>query len=308
MGGPRLRIALPLAAALLAAGDRGVAAPVESKVIKDIDLSAPFGTRTPWRLVATQGPPVADEPYPGESAPGSVRLCLKVGSGPCRVALKGLGSHPWTVADFNDPHFLNVASLVHPRGKAGAPLLLLRTSSLLSGDGDQFVFTQLFAYRPAADRFEQVYERETGHNNNQEVRFIAAGPLAGDVIAAQPTDHAPYGFWITVSQLTPAYTYRQVARFRSATRYNDGNPLAVIDSEMANIQAHLGVWRAGAPPPLPARPCPNPRLAHMELWCDASTPLPAQARRIASTLSSTSTRSPAVTPVARRTLSFSGSR
>ena len=35
-------------------------------------------------------------------------------------------------------------------------------------------------------------------------------------------------------RLTPALTYRQALRYRSASHYGDGNPLAVIDS---------AVWR-----------------------------------------------------------------
>jgi len=41
-----------------------------------------------------------------------------------------------------------------------------------------------------------------------------------------------------------------------------------LDSEMANIESRLGLWRPGAPLPLPAAPCPKPRLAGMELWCN----------------------------------------
>ena len=260
-------IAASFAVLLTAGAPPGSATPDHGRVIADIDLSKPFASKTAWRFVATQGRQVADLPYPGETAPGVVRLCLKVSEGSCRTTLKGLGSHPWTVDDFAEPHFLKAAAIVYPPGRSAAPLLLLQTASVHSGDGDQFVFTQLLAYRAATDKFAPIYEHETGRNNNQEVRFIPAGPLAGDVIAAQPTDNSPYGFWITVSQLTPDYRYKQVLRYRSATRYGDGNPLAVIDSEMPNIERRLGLWKPGAPLPLPTRGCANPRLVRMELWC-----------------------------------------
>lgn len=146
--------------------------------------------------------------------------------------------------------------------------MLLRTTNLPSGDGNQAVFTQLLAYRRQSDRFERVYAYQVGKNNNQEVRFIASGPLAGDVISAEPTSDAPFGFWIAVSRLGADQTYHQTLRYRSATHYGDGNRLAVINSETPNVEARLGVWRPGAPLPLPAGPCPKPRLAQMELWCD----------------------------------------
>jgi hypothetical protein len=82
----------------------------------------------------------------------------------------------------------------------------------------------------------------------------------------------PYGYWIVVNQLTPADTYRQILRYRSATLYDDGNPLAVIDSEMPNIERRLGLWKRGDPIPTPDHSCSKPVLRHTELWCGAKRP------------------------------------
>jgi hypothetical protein len=57
-------------------------------------------------------------------------------------------------------------------------------------------------------------------------------------------------------------------RYRSATHYGDNNSLAVIDSEMPNIERHLGYWKSGMALPLPSGACPRPRLIRMELWCN----------------------------------------
>jgi hypothetical protein len=146
--------------------------------------------------------------------------------------------------------------------------LLVQTAGAPGADGDQLIFTQILAYRRDLDQFTRIYGRTTGRNNNQDVRFMSSGPLAGGVISAEPTENSPYAFWITVNRLTPGYTYEQVLRYRSATRYNDGNSLAVIDSEMPNIQRRLGLWKDGSPLPLPAPACRKPRLVKMELWCD----------------------------------------
>lgn len=267
----RRRIAgltMALAAVALAA-PAIAAAPPTSAVIADIALSKPFGARSPWRLVVAQGPQVPDPNDPGGPlAPGVVSLCLrKTTLGDCDIRLDAMRPPPPHVLDWAwAAHFLNAAKVVHPGG-GRAPLLLVRTASLRSGDGDQAVFTQLFAYRRARDQFARVYSRQTGHNNDQEVRFVSSGPLQGSVIAAEPRDNAPFGFWISVSRLTADDRYKQVLRYRSATRYNDGNPLAVIDSEMPNIERRLGLWRPGAALPLPAGKCPKPRLVRMELWC-----------------------------------------
>ena len=231
-----------------------------------INLSAPFHTRSPWRLVVTQGPATTD--FGDNPAPGLLKPCLMNGpKGPCRsepvAAIRPMdkGSLDW------GPHYLETARVVFPRGTA---LLEIVTGSLHAGDGGQVIITQLLKYDRAHDAFERVYFHDTGTNNNEEVRFVAGGPLKGDIISAEPTENAPFGYWITVNRFTPAEGYRQVLRYRSATTYGDGNTLAVIDSEMPNIESRLGLWKPGQPLPLPARlakPCLRPTLRHMELWC-----------------------------------------
>ena len=56
-------------------------------------------------------------------------------------------------------------------------------------------------------------------------------------------------------------------RYRITTRYGDGNPLALIDSEMPNIQMRLVLIKPGGQLPLPAGKCPNERLIKRALWC-----------------------------------------
>ena len=263
----RLR-ALAVAATIALAPLGAMAAPALS-TIANIDLGKPFAARSDWRLIATQAPPITD-PITGDGMiPGVVSLCLTkaVTAAECAPLTVITGTVSGTSDLFSEAHYLNHAQVVYPRGPSAAPLLLLQTASIPSGDGDQAVFTQLLAYRRASDRFGPIYQQATGHNNNQEVRFVAGGPLMGDVIFVEPTQDKPYDFWVTVSQLTPAYAYQQVLRYRSATGYGDGNPLAVIDSEMPNIEAHLGVWKPGAPLPAPAK-CAHPHLVKLELWCN----------------------------------------
>jgi hypothetical protein len=256
-----------IAAALLALPS--YAQPPASKVIANLDLTQPFATRSPWRFTAAQGPDTED-PIMGGDAPGLIALCLRNGgSAACSPQLQA--TLPGDQTDdhvFTQPRYLQQARIVRPRGAASPPLLFVQVSSLLSADTGQIVFTQALAYRRGDDRFERVYGHATGgHNNNFEVRYIDSGPLKGDIVSAEPTDNAPYGFWVTVNRLTLAYAYRQVLRYRSATHYGDGNPLAVIDSEMPNLEQRLGLWRPGQPLPLPPGKCPHPRLKQSELWC-----------------------------------------
>src|SRR5437868_3983412 len=95
--------------------------------------------------------------------------------------------------------------------------------------GATFIATQ------GPDVPDPIFPEQFGRNNNQEVRYVRSGLLKGSMIAVQPTDNAPFGYWITIGRLTGDYRYQKVLRYRSATHYNDGNSLAVIDSEMPNI-------------------------------------------------------------------------
>ena len=237
-----------------------------------LDLTKELHTRSAWRLVVTEGPPTQD--YGNNDAPGALTICLHEGpAGPCVSAPVTPSLQPVPAGYPGwEPHYLLSAEVVHPRGPKAAPLLLIVTGSLNSGDGDQVVKTQLIAYDASQDAFRRVFAREVGRNNNQEVRFIKAGPLRGSVIIAEPQDRLPYAFWIVVDQPAPSGSYRQVLRYQSATLYNDGNPLAVIDSEMPNIERRLGLWKPGQPIPTPdpdssSKPCPRPMLRHTELWC-----------------------------------------
>jgi hypothetical protein len=242
----------------------------------ELDLTKPFHTRTAWRFVTTEGPQVED--YGGNNAPGVLTLCLRKGAGePCVSGPVAAPAPPWTTASDDRtiwaPHYLIKAQMVYPRGPKAPPFLLIVTGSLNSGDGDQIVATQLIAYDAGQNTFRRVYGNSTGHNNNQETRFVTYGPLRGNVITAEPQEHLPFGYWIGVNKLTPAGAYHQVLRYRSATRYNDGNPLAVIDSEMPNIQKRLGLWKPGMPIPTPSlggnsTSCSKPTLRNAELWCD----------------------------------------
>lgn len=248
------------------AAETSAAAPA---VIASVDLTKPFHTKSNWRLVATQGPKEEDPVFPEETVPGTIKLCLENdAAADCDPSVVGTPGQPDPdLALMWRPRFLQRTEVVYPRGRSRPPLLIIQTASVHSVDGNQAVFTQVIAYRRGPDRFSPAFSRDVGHNNNEEVRYVASGPLKGDVIVAEPADHQPWRYWVSVNVLTPAYRYRQALRYRSATGYGDGNPLPVIDSEMLNIEARLDLWRKGMPLPLPAGPCPRPHLVKMELWC-----------------------------------------
>lgn len=272
-----LKVAIGFSVLLWSAVPTGVAAgpaqlpPSTRGPQSSIELSQPFGARPGWRFTATQGPEIPD-PF-GDStdkAPGVIRLCVSPDDGrTCRPSFDKLLASDDKDDLFSQPHFLNDARIVHSR--PDLPLLLIHAASLHSGDGDQRVATTALIYDDASDAFIPAYEKQTRRNNNQEIRYLETGPLRGAIISAEPTENAPFGFWITVSRIGPGNRYRQVLRYRSTTIYDDGNSLAVIDSEMPNLQQRLGLWHPGSKLPMPAGPCPRPHLIKQELWCSAKS-------------------------------------
>jgi len=251
--------------AMLAGMPGSAAAP--AKTIASLDLSKPFATRSPWRFVATQGADTTDTPSADGSEPCAIRLCITRDAGhSCHPLLDTLLVAPGgsTNDSFTQPHYLDRPALVHPAD--ATTLLRIDVGSLHAGNGDQLRGMALLSYNRAADEFSMAYRYFVGHNNNQEIRYLDAGPLRGAVIVAEPTQDAPFGYWITVDRLA-GNVYHQALRYRSATRYGDNNPLAVIDAEMPNIQQRLGLWHSGQPMPLPAGGCPRPHMVKGALWC-----------------------------------------
>ncbi len=229
-----------------------------------IDLSGPFHTKTPWRFTASQGPEIANSfGPPGDMAPGKFALCLSHdGQKDCEVTLlHTLGND---ADDWSGPHILKMADIKQPDGH---PLLLIQSASLWSGDGDYGIETVAYRYDRARDRFIVAYEHGSEHNRNGNVRYISDGPLRGDFVSVDATEDAPFGYWVEVNRLGAGDTYHSILRYRSATHYGDGNPLAVIDSEMPNIEQRLHLWHAGQPLPLPPGPCVRPHLVKGALWC-----------------------------------------
>lgn len=258
------RMAIATLAALAATTGN---ATVSEKQISTLDLSKPFSTRSPWRFTADQGPDTTDTPSAEGQEPGEIRLCISMDGGQsCRPDLNGVLAAPGEAAgsSFSQAHYLGKPVIIHPAGDA--TLLRIDVGSLHAGNGDQLHGLVLLSYDRAADTFRVAYRHVAGHNNNQEIRYIDAGALRGAVISAEPTQDAPFGYWVTVSRFT-GNTYGQALRYRSATRYGDNNPLAVIDAEMPDIQRRLGLWHPGQPLPLPAKGCPNPHLLRGALWC-----------------------------------------
>lgn len=210
----------------------------KAHIVEQLDLTHPFTTRTRWTLVVAKfkgSPPAAlDESEDG----GPLVVCFAREITPAcsyRIPLTG-SSASW----FDSPYHFLSGRVVFADARHTQPLLLLKTATAHSLNGSHGIETQLFTYDRQTDRFESVFYNRTGSNNNQETRFMGEGLLRGDIIVAEPTRGAPYAYWISVytRDSEGRYSHRSL-RYRSATRYGDGNRQPVIDSEMPNILSHL---------------------------------------------------------------------
>jgi hypothetical protein len=234
-----------------------------AEVIASLDLTRPFKTRMQWTFMAAILPGShfdgADErPVDG----GALVQCFVESLTPhCTYPVE------YDPDGFSTPIELYSARVVFAGADNTSPLLLTKTGSAQGGDGGHSIFTELFTYDGRLSEFQSVFSNATGSNNNQETRFIEQGPLRGDVIVADPTSSAPFGYLISVYSWNRAGGYsRSVLRCRSATHYGDGNHLPVVDSEMPGILRRMGLWRPGDRLPAPAG-CNSPVLRHGEEWC-----------------------------------------
>jgi len=250
---------------IAALSHQGVTKP---SVVSHIDLTEPFGTVTQSTFVVIQDggqPPTELEDH------GPIFLCLvKVSSPDCalRFYQHVRTDRPWA----DTPYHLFASSIVYGGENKTRPFLFVEVcgAGAMAGDGDCGIATALYSYDKGNDRFTRVFLNLTGRNNNQATRFVESGPLQGDVIVDNPTENAPYTYWIEVYRARDSGQYGRILRYRGLTGYSDGNPLAVADSEMPEILRRLGLWHAGDPLPIPAhlpQGCRDVFMRRGEEWC-----------------------------------------
>jgi len=249
---------------------------IPSEVVSHIELTAAFDTRTPWTLVITKQPdndkPPREDLTDGE---GAVTVCFVKQSKPdCSddTFLKRYAQQPIQLSFNGERPFYSVgfSEIVHARPDSQDPLLLVKARTLRYGNGDYWVSTLLYAYDRQSDSFRTVFYGLTARNRNESTRFIESGPLLGRVIVVTPTADAPYGYFVEVYRHSPGGDYRRVLKYRSRTRYGDGNSLPVIDAEMPEILRRFGLWKPGQELPVPdIRPkgCSQLVLHKGAMWC-----------------------------------------
>lgn len=248
---------------IAALSHQGVTKP---KVVSHIDLTKPFGTVTQWTFVAVQD---GGRPIPDFEDHAPIFLCLVKATSPdCTQQFYQKVSDE--MPGFDTPYRLFASSIVYAKQNKSNPLLFIKVCGAEGPNGNCGIATALYQYDKGADRFVRVFQNLTGRNNNQATRFVENGPLQGDVIVVNPTENAPYTYWIEVYRAGDSGQYGRILRYRGLTGYSDGNPLAVADSEMPAILHRLGLWQPGDALPVPAhlpQGCSRLFMRLGEEWC-----------------------------------------
>lgn len=249
---------------------------LNSKVIKHLDLTQPFQTKSQWRLIATKQADEESSVKDGVGEPtGAVSFCFVQNDEPdCseEMFLAKYREKKIRFAPGEGPFYEFVAADVVFSGPGRTlPLLKIKGCTNPGINGNCGISTFLFAYDRQTDRFRVVFFNMTSRNNNEETRFIENGPLLGSVIVAYPTSDAPFRYVVEVYRRTSDSEYSQVLKYRGHTGYGDRNSLAVIDSEMPETLRRLGLWKADDALPIPPHMpegCTRLVMRKRVEWCE----------------------------------------
>jgi hypothetical protein len=215
--------------------------------VSGIDLTEPFHTTAKWQFVIRQ------DPLDKDQLPGPIHFCFVKDETPrC------------SDSEFNA---LVTSVIVHPTPASGGALLTVVADLETLGSGGPRA-TIIWAYNAHSDQFDRVFDSSVRRQNNGEIRIITNGPLAGDIVMDRAGQRAPYRYDISVYRLANS-RYTEVLNYSGNSKYNDGNPIPVIDAEMPEIERRLNLWRPGDPLPTPERTqCKGLEMRHGVEWCE----------------------------------------
>ena len=226
---------------------------LDYRVISSLDLTGPFRTKTKWVFTVFQAPDTCN-PQLDDGCNGSYEFCfVHLDKSRC-TEIGGA--------------VLDEASIISPERRP--PLLVTATRPDVWTSGAGNLYIDFWTYRRNSDEFENVFSNRSNQNNNEETRFIRSGPLSGDIAVSRAPTRAPYHYDIVIYRPSKAGKYFEILKFTGKTRYGDGNQLAVIDSEMPEIERRLHLWRPEDPPPTPPEMptrCTTVEMRNGVEWC-----------------------------------------
>lgn len=237
-----------LAFASAAAAQTSADAP-ETEIVSTTDLAAPFHARSKWQFVTRQDPP---QDAALGTVPGNLHFCFV-----------NDGAQNCVDSDFN---VLGSSQIEYPTPTSHEPVLVVELVDQVSVTGGGRA-TLIWAYNAKTDRFEQIFDHAVNRNTNGEIRLITSGPLAGAIVMDSAGGRPTYRYHITVYRIENS-DVREVLSYDGNSKYNDGNPMPVIDAEMPEIERRLHLWNPGDPLPTPVRTqCSSLVMKHGVEWC-----------------------------------------
>jgi len=223
---------------------------LDAKVLQTLYLSKAFKTGADWAVTVTR------------DNQGSSDL-----GGPFfHVCFLRNGKTAWCEADYYNGGA--EVFIVHPKSSMN-PILVMKAAYIPGGSGVP-VDTVVWGYQAGNGMFRRIFPHSSNLSDNEEARVIAKGPLAGAIVVETPNPHWPYPYDITINRLSSAGGYGAILRYKSITRFADGNRLAVIDAEMPEIERRLNLRKPNDPLPRPlylASHCKTPMLRKGAEWC-----------------------------------------
>jgi len=239
-----------------------------AKVVAHVPLTDAFKTASNWDLVMAKETDLASADF---GDPNPTTICFVQNGNPnCAekalipIANGSVGPNSRLFYEFGD------ARLVYAGVGRTSPLLMIAACSRAGINGNCGIYTLLFQYDKYSDQFRLAFHDVVPRNNNGATRFIEMGPLRGNVISITPTSNAPYGYFVSVYRHDETSGFVQILRYRSKTHYDDGNRLAVADSDMPEILTRLGQRQSTDPLPVPSvlpPGCTKLVLRKGEEWC-----------------------------------------
>lgn len=211
-------------------------------------VTKPFHTKGKWEFRILQDPHMIDD-----DVPGNLYLCL-VRNNVCNCFDSG----------FNIFVSSDIKSLT-PMLREPSLIVVL---GIVTGGSTNGRRTIIWMYNAQSDQFGRLFDDAADRGRNEEVRVITTGPLAGDIVISRAPEGAPYRYCIFVYRLVNS-RYVQILKYDGNSKYGDGNPMPVIDAEMAEIERRLHLWKPGDPLPTPVRTqCGRLVMKHGLEWCD----------------------------------------
>ncbi|MGA8709499.1 MAG: hypothetical protein WB646_21220 [Steroidobacteraceae bacterium] len=217
-------------------------------LISTTALTKPFHTKGEWEFRIFQDPHMINV-----DAPGNLYLCLVRNN---------------VSSCFDSGFNIFVSSDIKALTSTSREPSFIVNLGIVTGGSTNGRRTIIWTYNAHSDQFERLFDDGANRGLNEEVRVITTGPLAGDIVVNRAPTGAPYRYHILIYRLVDSQ-YVQILEYDGKSKYNDGNPMPVIDAEMAEIERRLHLWKSGDPLPIPVRTqCGRVVMKHGLEWCD----------------------------------------